>query len=425
MRDTLFRAEALAPKNDGWMGEVVLVQPLSLRAVVWMVVALTAALFLFLCRADYTRRIDAGGALVPDMGLVKVQSPRAGVVLQCLVREGQQVQAGQLLYVVSTDVAYLPDAGSGAAAGVAADALQAVRERQQLLDRDVASNAAVAGQERAELAARVRSLQDELAQLAAELAIQRERLQSREAQFERYQQAHQQGFLSPLGLQQKYDEVLDQRARVQAMGRSRLGLERELAAARAALATAGGKADLSRSQLQREALEARRAAGEQAANRRVAVVAPGPGVVAALLAEPGQRVDGDTLLTLLPRGARLEAQLLLPPKAIGFVQEGDPVDLRVSAFPNRGGGKFRGVVTQVSRTALSAAEQARQQLASAASTQAPRYRVRVGLPAQELVVDGARRPLRAGMEVSASFPQERKTLMQWLLVPLARAKEAT
>lgn len=423
MRKPLFRAEALQQPDQGWMGEVLLVQPLSLRLAAWFGVAVTAGVLAFACQAQFTRRVAANGTLAPDAGLLKVQSPRAGVVLQRLVREGERVRAGQLLYVISSEVAYLPDAGAGAA-GVAARTLETVRAREQLLGQEVQGTAAAARQQRAGLAARVRGLQDELVQLDVELAVERERLGARQDQYQRYAQARHDGFLSPLGLQQKYDDVLDQRARVQSMLRTRLGLERDLAGAKAELAGADSKAGVARSQLEREALEARRMQAEQEATGHIAVIAPAAGMVGAVLAEPGQRVDGDTLLTLLPHGARLEAQLLLPSRAIGFVRDGDPVDLHVDAFASQFGARLRGVVTQVSRTALGGTELARQDLAPAQSGQAPRYRVRVRLPAQEMLVDGTRRPLRAGMEVTASFPQERKTLMQWLLLPLARAREA-
>jgi membrane fusion protein len=423
MRSTLFRAEAMQLRDHAWMGEVLLAQPLSMRLVAWCAMGAAVALFGFMACAEFTRRVPGSGTLVPDAGLVKVQSPRAGVVLQRLVREGEQVRAGQLLYVVSSEVPYLPAAGAGAA-GVAARTLETVRARQQLLGQEAAGAAMVAREERTALAARVRGLQEEAAQLDTELGVERERLAARQAQYERYEQARREGFLSPLGLQQKYDEVLDQRSRVQAMLRTRLGLERDLADAKAALASADSKAGVARSQLEREALDARRMQAEQEATGHIAVTAPMAGTVGAVLAEPGQRVDGDTMLTLLPQGARLEAQLLLPPRAIGFVGEGDPVDLELGAFPHQAGARLRGVVTQVSRTTLAGTELARQDLAATGAGEGARYRVRVRLPVQALWIDGAQRPLRAGMDVAASFPQERRTLLRWLVQPLARWREA-
>lgn len=69
------------------------------------------------------KRVAASGLLSPDAGLVKIQSPVAGIVLERRVREGQRVQAGDVLYVVSSEVVFDANAGNagGAGKGMAAD----------------------------------------------------------------------------------------------------------------------------------------------------------------------------------------------------------------------------------------------------------------------------------------------------------------
>lgn len=424
MRDTLFRREASGAKDQGWLGEVVLQQPLSLRLLSWGLVSAIAALMLFMCLASYTRRVAAAGVLAPDAGLVKVQSPRDGVVTRKLVLEGQQVGAGELLYVVSSEVAYVPAQQGRGATGVVATTLDTVRARQQLLDQDAHSSAAVASAERVQAGTRVGSLRRELAQIDAEIEIQQERLRSKQAQHERNELSQRQGFISQQALQQKYDDILDQRARVQSMQRSRLGVELELASATSALANFDRKTGLLRSQLRREELETSKQQVEQEASGQIAVTAPTAGVVAAVLAQPGQRVRDQTLLTILPRGSRLEAQLLMRPNAIGFIRKGDPVELRFSAFPSATARRFAGEVIEVSSTTLAGLDLQEQGLAGVADAgQGAFYRVRVKLSAQAISVAGAAHPLRSGMEVEALFPQESKSLMAWLLAPVLRLRD--
>jgi membrane fusion protein len=151
------------------------------------------------------------------------------------------------------------------------------------------------------------------------------------------------------------------------------------------------------------------------------VLAPEPGELATLLAAPGQSVvAGQTLATVLPAGARLEAELWVPTRAAGFVHPGTPVWLRVDAFPYARYGQLPAHVREVSQSALSAAD------VGDASDGTPAqnvFRVIVTLDH----ADGAlawRASLKAGMRVQASLVAEHRTLLQWALEPLAALKVA-
>ncbi len=61
-------------------------------------------------------------------------------------------------------------------------------------------------------------------------------------------------------------------------------------------------------------------------------------------------------MTLVPAGARLEARLYGPSRAIGFVRPGQRVRLRYEAFPHQKFGQYEGVVQSVSRSTVGPAE---------------------------------------------------------------------
>ncbi|EQD53620.1 secretion protein HlyD family protein, partial [mine drainage metagenome] len=116
------------------------------------------------------------------------------------------------------------------------------------------------------------------------------------------------------------------------------------------------------------------------AQRAWVLRAPRAGVVSTLLLKPGQTVSaGQSLLAVLPAGSTLEAQLLVPSQAIGFVRSGQRVVLRYQAFPYQKFGLHEGIVTQVSRSALSP-----QEVSSLMGQQVtvPLYRVMVRLGQQ-------------------------------------------
>ena len=62
----------------------------------------------------------------------------------------------------------------------------------------------------------------------------------------------------------------------------------------------------------------------------------------------GQSVSaGQALLTLLPAGDRLEAELLVPSESIGFIAPGDRVLLRYDAYPYQRFGVHTGNIVRI------------------------------------------------------------------------------
>jgi len=110
------------------------------------------------------------------------------------------------------------------------------------------------------------------------------------------------------------------------------------------------------------------------------------------------------LASLLPAQARLQAQLLAPSSAIGFVREQQPVLLRYAAFPYQKFGHQRGEVVQVSRAPLP----------SATPGAAPMYRITVALERQSIAAYGLEQPLVPGMQIEADVLLERRRLIEWI-----------
>ena len=83
----------------------------------------------FCALGHYTNRCTISGELSPDIGVIKVFSLQAGVVLQKLLREGQCVRKGAALYVISSERQNTATGGSQAAVSQ-----QVALRRQSLRD---------------------------------------------------------------------------------------------------------------------------------------------------------------------------------------------------------------------------------------------------------------------------------------------------
>lgn len=417
-RTTLFRPEA-AIRQDDWLGRAVIILPPSMRWLCWIVVVFTIAALAFMASAEYTRRTAVSGVLKPGAGLIKVLAPASGVVLERRVSEGQAVNAGDILYIVSGERQYaLEQSGQ---AGVTAEMLGKLDAQRALLEDDASQSATLAARERQQAAADVRDRQLELDQMDQEIAIQSERMQLKVAQYERHAQTHTQGFISASALQQRQEELLEHKARLQGMQRSRLGMARDLSQAKAKLESLAMQDALARSERKRQVLNVEQERVTHASKDRVLVTAPQGGVVAAALADVGQNVERQTLATLLPKDAYLEAHLFVPSASIGSMRAGDTVSLRFAAYPFQTYGALTGQVSAISLTTLDADELAAE--GAAAKDMGPCYRVRVRLPAQALQHAGKQHLLRSGMQVEGQFAQERRTLLGWLLDPIYKLKD--
>lgn len=97
----LFRANAVKQQSARLDGDVIIAQPLSSTLLTVILVGVVLALITFLSLASFNRKETVAGYLKPDMGLAKVMSPRSGVIQQVFIEDGQQVQAGDRLALLS------------------------------------------------------------------------------------------------------------------------------------------------------------------------------------------------------------------------------------------------------------------------------------------------------------------------------------
>ena len=151
--------------------------------------------------------------------------------------------------------------------------------------------------------------------------------------------------------------------------------------------------------------------------QRAAVLrAPRDGVVSAVLPKAGQTVSaGQPLLSILPAGSTLQAQLLVPSRAIGFIDPGSRVVLRYEAFSYQKFGQQYGHVTDVSRSALTSSEIT---TLIGQQSQEPLYRVQVTLDKQFVLAYGKQEAVKPGMTLQADILMDRRSLLEWVFEPL-------
>ncbi|TXI45415.1 MAG: HlyD family efflux transporter periplasmic adaptor subunit [Lysobacter sp.] len=113
---------------------------------------------------------------------------------------------------------------------------------------------------------------------------------------------------------------------------------------------------------------------------------------------------------------KLEAELLIPERALASVDVGADVLLRFPAYPHQRYGQYRGRVLRISRTPTTGASSGVDANGRAAEA---RYRAAVALEKQRVRDDrGVERDLRPGLGVMAEIVVEKRPLYRWLFEPL-------
>ena len=117
---------------------------------------------------------------------------------------------------------------------------------------------------------------------------------------------------------------------------------------------------------------------------------------------------------MTPVEGKLEAELLAPSRAIGFIRPGQEVRLQLQAFPYQRFGTLKGKVKSVSGTVIGPSDVSIPGLAF----HEPVFRVRVRLPSEEIVAYGQSHQLQPGMLLTAEVVLDRQNLIRWLFDPL-------
>jgi hemolysin D len=415
---------------------------------------------------SFVGRVDiiatAQGRVAPS-GEVKVVQPLdPGIVRVIHVQDGDQVRAGQLL--VELD----PTQAGADQSRLARDLLQAKLDVARLTalkatfaggapgvfvapqgapaDRLAEAEAAMraqAEQEAQKLADLTQQIDEKRAE-AAEIAAETDKINATLPMLAEKERIHEdltaKGYgtsLSYLDAQQQLAEarhdLLVQKERAGEAAAARAALERQRAATSAEYA-AGVLEDLRKAEEQAdETSQELVKASDKSADTQLR--APIDGVVQQLTIHSlgGVVMPAERLMVIVPDTRNLVVEAQLANRDVGFVHVGQPAKVKVETFNFTRYGLLDGKVIGVSRDALdpalgqatptAGASQAGQPAPAQGAPQgagsAP-YVARIALSRTSMTVDGEVRSLRPGMAVTAEIRTGDRTIIDYLLSPLAR-----
>ena len=329
------------------LGAVIRCQPLSYAVLTYVVIAITVIALLFLMNATYTRKETVQGVLLPDKGVIKVRAPRAGTTGRVLVAENQFVQAG------SPVISILGDAATGDGRSVNEEILGVIDS--QLADNQLRIRIAATRRDAdaRRLESEISTLMDERRAITEQIAAQQSLTRILQRDVDRLAGMADKGFISETDYTAREESLISNNLELSglearltsilgAINEKRLDLE---------VLPLVAREKLSGLTSERSTLLMKRI--DYASRQSTTIRAPVSGTVTAIQAISGSTVNADLpLLSIVPSGGALEAQLFVPTRAIGFVRVGLEVRLLYDAYDYRHFGVHKGQVTEVSSATM-------------------------------------------------------------------------
>lgn len=423
------------------------------RAIAWTIMLFLTITVLWASLGELDIHATAQGQVIPRGKTKTVQPPEPGVVKEIVVKDGDTVHEGQVLVVLDrtgsgADVTRLTRERDEARAAMA-------RLRAQLAGRDSLVDAeaipeALRRVHQQQLQARLaeqRAILDGLAREREQKLAERDALRAdqdgleqtlpllRQVQAMRAELARG-GNGSKLQLLDAQQQVID---RTQSLASTRA----KLIQAEAAIAATEQRRRQAEEQVRADALkdlaEAERQAETTAAeldkaaqrDTQLQLRAPVDGVVQQLAVHaPGAVVSqAQAVLAVVPTGEGIDAEVWLANKDIGFVHEGQRVELKLETFPFTRYGTVPGTVLTVSHDAVQSQDGGRggsgtgRSGQGADSSSSPLYAVRVRLERDAMTTADGAVALTPGMAVTAEIKIGRRKVIDYILAPLLRYRD--
>lgn len=415
--------------------------PRSWAMVVLIICAFLAVGAMWASFAELDELARAQGKVIPAGKTQIIQSAEPGVVDEILVREGEQVKAGQLLVK-------LDDTNTSSSQGEVEAKVMALRAQVARLQDEVAGDSAKTFDCPKEVAEKVQGVCD--SETSLQLA-RRQTLQQGEqvlqARVEQRQRELNQAMADKDRLTQTADLAQQKLDLLKPMVDKKLVSRTEYITAQQAVADAKGQLDatvqsiaksqaaLQEAQLQVQQAElqfrqdaqtdltgklAELASAEEtlrgASDRvsRTDIRSPVDGIVNSLAVNTvGGFVNaGEKLLDIVPVAEKLLIEARLQPSDVAFVLPGQPANIKFTAYDFSIFGGLKGKVQNVSADSI-----------VDPNTREAYYVVLIETDASSLSYRGRDLPILPGMVSSVEILTGHKTVLQYLLKPINKARD--
>nr|WP_318384413.1 HlyD family efflux transporter periplasmic adaptor subunit [uncultured Enterobacter sp.] len=408
----IFRKESVEYHNETANGDIIIPTSFGMSFIATATIFLSLSIASFVYYGSYTRKAHLAGIVMPSSGLVKIAPQYEGYVSHLMVPEGQHVDAGEPLYLISGEHFNGQGTGTLAAVSLSLKTQYSMLASQQTLEsRDNQ-------QQQEAVRQRITSLQPQINSAEQRLLLAGRQVQLTTAVMGRYKQLVGTHYVSDIEFQQKQIDVSTAQQNVEDQRQGLLQLHTAMEASEDDLKHLIVQGESRKAELSRQLLGIRQQQEELSGQESFTLTSPVSGTVAAVLVRQGQSVRAsEPVMTLVPDNARLQIELYAASQNVGFIKPGMRVALRFAAFPYQKFGVQYGTIREISRTTLIPSD-----LLSVSpvtwNENEGHYRVIVEPENIFILAYGKKESLRPGMTLEGDVSLDTRHLWEWLTEPL-------
>jgi membrane fusion protein len=368
--------------------------------------ALVATLLVSLFVVKYERRVKVTGKIAPYQTTIRVVSPQVGVITSSKLFEGKPVERGDPLFTISAE-------RNDHNGSVEVNSMRHIDRELDNLQGQLKAYQSISELQLRQKREEMHAFLDQIESIENEIATETKRAGLYRENVKKFGDLAKIGYISTMQLSQREDELLAQLSHISQLKRQKITLENDLANARIQIDLARQQAtsdryklDSNRSSLIREAIEI-------GAKREQIVTSPITGTVTAVQGVQGQSVAvNQPVLAIIPANTSLVGKLIAPSAAMGFLQIGQEVFIRYSAFPYQKFGSYRAKVVAFNEASIAK---------SSENASDSFYEITIELERQTVLAYGRQVKIKADMTIEADIIVEKRTLIEWIFEPFFAA----
>lgn len=416
MNGNLFRTEALQGQTDRLYGDVVIVPSVKSSMIAVALILWTSALVLWLINGEYTQNETVRGWLESDKPVLHVLAESAnGKIKQILTNEGDYVEKGQPLIVINGD-RILQDGSN-----LEEQLLLEYQNQKDILSQQLEQNSKIFSHRIQAIHHRISTSDQKIRQLNDQLVVLKQRHQLAQQTVNESRAKFAQGGLSASELDSVVALELLLRIELAGLKRGLIKQESDRQDLHSDLKIFPEEQQNIAAGLRRQLSEIAQHIAQLHGKRAHIIKATQSGYVSNIQAHLGQQIKEHLpLLTIVPADSVIQARILVPVRAAGFLKSGQKLKMRIDAFPYQKFALNEGIISKISKTTILPYDANKM----AMTVDEPVLIVWANLERNWVKAFGEQLSLKPGMTLSADVQVAQKSMLEWLLPPILNLDEA-
>jgi membrane fusion protein len=410
MASDLFRKQAIEHQKNRLHGEVMVMPRQSYIRICLFLLIWLIALITWLVTSSYTRQETVQGWLEPSTGIVKIFAETSnGKIRQIFVSEGDVVKQGQPLLIVNGD--RILSNGSS----LETTLLQQYEYQTSVINEQIERSKVIHKMQQQDIDQQISAANLDLQQLDAQIETLEKRKSLLAKRVNNFRDMTNSGHLSTTDLDNLLEQQLALQNDYQALQRERVNVHERVQHLNTQRVLRPQEFQNQIADYSRQLSDIERDSVQLEGRRAYTLRASRSGIVNNLQAQLGQKTNiALPLLSIVPINSNIEAKLLVPVSAAGFIQTGQHIDIRYHAFPFEKFGLYKGQIISISDSIIMPNEVHW----SPIKVNQPAYLIKARLVQNHIDAYGKKVKLKAGMTLSADVQLSERSLFEWLLEPI-------